>query len=59
SPPSDNRDLPSTKISPRSYSRALPPDPNISKEQKETRGMFKNLGRALHEFVKRLKKGCR
>ncbi|GJW44461.1 hypothetical protein Tco_0073260 [Tanacetum coccineum] len=59
SPPLDNGDLPSTKLSPRSYSRALPPDPNMSKEQKETRGMFKNLGRALHEFAKMLKKGCR
>nr|GEV81142.1 retrovirus-related Pol polyprotein from transposon TNT 1-94 [Tanacetum cinerariifolium] len=58
SPPSDNRDLPSTKLSPRSYIRALPPNPNMSKEQKKTRGMFKNLGRALHEFAKMLKKGC-
>ncbi|GKC64653.1 hypothetical protein Tco_1097251 [Tanacetum coccineum] len=58
SPPSDNRDLPSTKLFPRSYSRALPPDPYMSKEQKETRGMLKNLGRALHEFAKMLKKGC-
>ncbi|GJZ43798.1 hypothetical protein Tco_0591053 [Tanacetum coccineum] len=39
--------------------RALPPDPIISKEQKETRGIFKNLGRALHEFEKMLKKGRR
>nr|GEW57564.1 hypothetical protein [Tanacetum cinerariifolium] len=31
-PPSDNRDLPSTKISPRSYGRALKDDPNMSKE---------------------------
>ncbi|GKF87440.1 hypothetical protein Tco_0258317, partial [Tanacetum coccineum] len=59
SPPLDNGDLPSTKLSPRSYSKALSPDPNMSKEQKETRGMFKNLGRALHEFAKMLKKGCR
>ncbi|GJS68518.1 hypothetical protein Tco_0683083 [Tanacetum coccineum] len=59
SPPSDNRGLPSTKLSPRSYSRALPPDPIISKEQKETKGIFKNLGRALHKFEKMLKKGCR
>ncbi|GJZ77913.1 hypothetical protein Tco_0642585 [Tanacetum coccineum] len=44
SQPSDNRDLPSTKLSPRSYSRALKDDPNMSKEQRETRGMFKNLG---------------
>ncbi|GJU41027.1 hypothetical protein Tco_1193984 [Tanacetum coccineum] len=40
SPPSDNGDFSSTKLSPRSYSRALPPDPNMSKEQKEARGMF-------------------
>ncbi|GJZ97243.1 hypothetical protein Tco_0669696 [Tanacetum coccineum] len=32
SPPSDNRDLPSTKLSSRSYSRALKDDPNMSKE---------------------------
>ncbi|GJU23270.1 hypothetical protein Tco_1156612 [Tanacetum coccineum] len=59
SPPSDNEDLPSTKLSPRSYHRALKDDPNMSKEQRETRGMFKNLGRALHNFAKLLKKGCR
>ncbi|GKA82093.1 hypothetical protein Tco_0788841 [Tanacetum coccineum] len=44
SPPSDNGDLPSTKLSPTSHSRALKDDPNMSKEQKETRWMFKNLG---------------
>ncbi|GJS57440.1 hypothetical protein Tco_0652224 [Tanacetum coccineum] len=59
SPPLDNGDLPSTKLSPRSYSRALKDDPNMSKEQRETRGMFKNLGRALHNFARMLKKGCR
>ncbi|GJX13782.1 hypothetical protein Tco_0205540 [Tanacetum coccineum] len=59
SPPSDNGDLPSTKLSPRSYHRALKDDPNMSKEQRETRGMFKNLGRALHNFARLLKKGCR
>ncbi|GJQ93507.1 hypothetical protein Tco_0004646 [Tanacetum coccineum] len=58
SPPSDNDDLPSTKLSPRSYSRALKDDPNMSKEQRETRGVFKNLGRALHNFARLLKKGC-
>ncbi|GKF13960.1 hypothetical protein Tco_0055422, partial [Tanacetum coccineum] len=58
-PPSDNKDLPSTKLSPRSYHRALKEDPNMSKEQRETRGMFKNLGRALHNFERMLKKGCR
>ncbi|GJZ70685.1 hypothetical protein Tco_0634536 [Tanacetum coccineum] len=57
SPPLDNGDLPSTKISLRSYSRALKDDPNMSKEQRETRGMFKNLGRALHNFARLLKKG--
>ncbi|GJR93165.1 hypothetical protein Tco_0265339 [Tanacetum coccineum] len=31
SPPSDNGDLPSTKLSPRSYSKALLPDTNMSK----------------------------
>ncbi|GJY56094.1 hypothetical protein Tco_0455209 [Tanacetum coccineum] len=59
SPPSDNGDLPSTKLSLRSYSRALKDDPNMSKEQRETRGMFKNLGRALHNFARMLKKGWR
>nr|GEZ23444.1 copia protein [Tanacetum cinerariifolium] len=39
--------------------RALKDDPNMSKEQKETRGMVKNLGRALHDFARMLKKGCR
>ncbi|GJV37366.1 hypothetical protein Tco_1409843 [Tanacetum coccineum] len=50
-PPSDNEEFLSTKISPRSYSRALKEDPNLSKEQRETRGMFKNLGRSLHNFA--------
>ncbi|GJW81860.1 hypothetical protein Tco_0145835 [Tanacetum coccineum] len=59
SPPSDNGDLPSTKLSSRSYSKDLKDDPNMSKEQRETRGMFKNLGRALHNFARLLKKGCR
>ncbi|GJY99371.1 hypothetical protein Tco_0516801, partial [Tanacetum coccineum] len=59
SPPSNNGELPSTKLSPRSYSRALKDDPNMSKEQRETRGMFKNLGQALHNFARMLKKGCR
>ncbi|GKA75274.1 hypothetical protein Tco_0781652 [Tanacetum coccineum] len=58
SPPSDNGDLPGTKLSPRSYSRALPNRTNISQDQRETRGMFKNLARALHKFAKMLKKGC-
>ncbi|GJY19742.1 hypothetical protein Tco_0391233 [Tanacetum coccineum] len=58
SPPSDNGDFPSTKLSPRSYSRALKDDPNMSKEQRETRGMFKNLGQVLHNFARMLKKGC-
>ncbi|GKE61384.1 hypothetical protein Tco_1511751, partial [Tanacetum coccineum] len=31
SPPSDNRDLPSTKLSPRYYHRALKDNPNMSK----------------------------
>nr|GEX70532.1 copia protein [Tanacetum cinerariifolium] len=56
SPPSDNEDLPSTKLSPRSYYRALPICVNMSKEQRETRGMFKNLARVLHKFAKILKK---
>ncbi|GJU50013.1 hypothetical protein Tco_1219568 [Tanacetum coccineum] len=59
SSPSHNRDFPSTKLSPRSYSRALKDDPNMSKEQRETRGMFKNLGRALHNYTRMLKNGCR
>ncbi|GJZ48905.1 hypothetical protein Tco_0603095 [Tanacetum coccineum] len=59
SPPSDNGDLPSTKLSPRSYYRALPVRSNMSEEQRETRGMFKNLARTLHKFAKILKKGCR
>ncbi|GKD66558.1 hypothetical protein Tco_1308666 [Tanacetum coccineum] len=59
SPLSDNGDLPSTKLSPRSYSWALKDDPNMSKEQRETRGMFKKLGRALHNFAMVLNKGCR
>ncbi|GJU65833.1 hypothetical protein Tco_1247668 [Tanacetum coccineum] len=59
SPPFDNGELPSTKLSLRSHSRALKDDPNMSKEQRETRGMFKNLGRALHNFARLLKKGCR
>ncbi|GJS68249.1 hypothetical protein Tco_0682814 [Tanacetum coccineum] len=58
-PPSDNGDLPSTKLSPRSYHKTLKDDPNMSKEQRETSRMFKNLARALHNFARMLKKGCR
>ncbi|GJV83845.1 retrovirus-related pol polyprotein from transposon TNT 1-94 [Tanacetum coccineum] len=58
-PPSDNGELPSTKLSPGSYCRALPNCANMSQDQRETRGMFKNLARALHKFAKMLKKGCR
>nr|GEU76262.1 retrovirus-related Pol polyprotein from transposon TNT 1-94 [Tanacetum cinerariifolium] len=39
--PSDNEDFPSTKLLRRSYHRALKDDPNMSKEQRETKGMFK------------------
>ncbi|GKC48934.1 hypothetical protein Tco_1071679 [Tanacetum coccineum] len=49
SPPSDNGELPSTKLSPRSYSRALKDDPNMSKEQRETR--------VLGIIINRLKSG--
>nr|GEV46007.1 hypothetical protein [Tanacetum cinerariifolium] len=59
SPPSGNEYLHNTKLSPRSYHRALKDDPNMSKEQRETKRMFKNLGQALHNFAKMLKKGCR
>nr|GEZ93176.1 hypothetical protein [Tanacetum cinerariifolium] len=59
SPPSDNEDFLSTKILPRSYHRALKDDPNMSKEQRETSGMFTNLARALYNFARMLKKGCR
>ncbi|GKA88680.1 hypothetical protein Tco_0810444 [Tanacetum coccineum] len=59
SPPSDNGDFPSTILSLRSYRRDLKDDLNMSKEQRKTRGMFQNLGRALHNFAKMLKKGCR
>ncbi|GJU39408.1 hypothetical protein Tco_1192365 [Tanacetum coccineum] len=37
SPPSDNEDFPSTKLSPRFYHKALKDDPNKYKEQRETR----------------------
>ncbi|GJU50384.1 hypothetical protein Tco_1219939 [Tanacetum coccineum] len=59
SPPYDIRDFPSAKLSHRSYSRALKYDPSMSKEQRETRGMLKNLGRALYNFSRMLKKACR
>ncbi|GKA94322.1 hypothetical protein Tco_0816360 [Tanacetum coccineum] len=58
SAPSDNGDLPSTKLSPRSYHRALPARENMSDEQRETRGMFKNMARALHTMGRMLKRGC-
>ncbi|GKA69660.1 hypothetical protein Tco_0775724 [Tanacetum coccineum] len=57
SPPSDNGDLPSIKLFPRSYSRALLIRKDMSDDQREIRGMFKNLARALHKFAKMLKKG--
>ncbi|GJU41259.1 hypothetical protein Tco_1194216 [Tanacetum coccineum] len=55
SPPSDNGDLPSTKLSPRSYCRALKEDLNMSKEQRGIRGMFKYLGRASGSFYKNMR----
>nr|GEV32943.1 DUF4219 domain-containing protein/UBN2 domain-containing protein [Tanacetum cinerariifolium] len=58
SPPLDNGDLPSTKLSPRSYHRALKDVQNMSKKQREIRRMFKILARALHKFASMLKKGC-
>ncbi|GJT16650.1 hypothetical protein Tco_0875356 [Tanacetum coccineum] len=58
SPLSDNGYLPSIKLSSRSYSRALPFRENMFVDQRETRGMFKNLARALHKFAEMLKKGC-
>nr|GEY00602.1 hypothetical protein [Tanacetum cinerariifolium] len=59
SPPLNNGDLPSTKLSPISYHKAIKDDPKMSKEQRKKSGMFKNLGRALHNFARILKKGCR
>ncbi|GJZ28515.1 hypothetical protein Tco_0573162 [Tanacetum coccineum] len=35
--------------------KALKDDPNMSKKQRETRGMFKNLGWALHNIARMLK----
>ncbi|GJW60814.1 hypothetical protein Tco_0110149 [Tanacetum coccineum] len=58
SPLSDNKDLPSTKLSPRSYSKALPFHENMYVNQREIGGMFKNLAWALHKFANMLKKGC-
>ncbi|GJZ01827.1 hypothetical protein Tco_0519788 [Tanacetum coccineum] len=43
----------------RNVGKALKDDPNMSKEQKEIRGMFKILDRALYNFARMLKKGCR
>nr|GEV01674.1 retrovirus-related Pol polyprotein from transposon TNT 1-94 [Tanacetum cinerariifolium] len=51
STPSDNGDLPSTKLSPRSYNRALKDDPNMSKEKMKIRGMFKNLVASNDPYV--------
>ncbi|GKB98202.1 hypothetical protein Tco_0984339 [Tanacetum coccineum] len=59
SAPSDNGELPSTKLSPRSYHRALLISENMSDEQRETRGMFKNMAWALHRMGRMLTKGCR
>ncbi|GJS43667.1 hypothetical protein Tco_0568710 [Tanacetum coccineum] len=59
SAPSDNGDLPSIKLSLRSYNRALPTRENMSNEQSNTRGVFNNMARALHNFAKQLKNGGR
>ncbi|GJR15604.1 hypothetical protein Tco_0798256 [Tanacetum coccineum] len=56
---SDNRDFPSTKLSPRSYCRALLTHENMSQDQRGTRSMFMNLVQALHKMGKALKKECR
>ncbi|GJV61834.1 hypothetical protein Tco_1467934 [Tanacetum coccineum] len=57
SPPSDDEVLPSTKLYPLSFSRAFPPRENMSESQRETRGMFKSMARAMHKMAKMLKKG--
>nr|GEW49772.1 hypothetical protein [Tanacetum cinerariifolium] len=44
---------------PKELGMDLKDDPNMSKEQREIRGMFKKLGRALHNFARMLKKGRR
>ncbi|GJT09925.1 hypothetical protein Tco_0856967 [Tanacetum coccineum] len=59
SAPSENEDLPSIKLSPRSYNRAFLTRKNMSIEQRETRGMFKNMAQALHSMGRMLKKECR
>ncbi|GJZ18617.1 hypothetical protein Tco_0554740 [Tanacetum coccineum] len=59
SSPSDKGDLPSTKVSPRSYCRELLVHENMSQDQRKTKGMFKNLARELHKMGKVLNKGCR
>ncbi|GJU88783.1 hypothetical protein Tco_1301206 [Tanacetum coccineum] len=56
--PSDNGELPSIKLSPRSYHKALLISENMLDEQRETRGMFKNMARALHRMGRMLTKGC-
>ncbi|GJR41881.1 hypothetical protein Tco_1309984 [Tanacetum coccineum] len=55
---SNDEDLPSTKFSPRTYNRAFPARENMSNEQRETKGMFKNMARALHSMGRMLKKEC-
>ncbi|GKA77160.1 hypothetical protein Tco_0783621 [Tanacetum coccineum] len=42
----------------KSYHKALPAHENMSNEQRETRGMFKNMARALHNMGRMLKEGC-
>ncbi|GJV41197.1 hypothetical protein Tco_1419637 [Tanacetum coccineum] len=54
----NNGDFPSTKLSPRSYNRALLDRENMSNEQRNTKGIFKNMARALHRMRRMLKKGC-
>ncbi|GJZ31470.1 hypothetical protein Tco_0576517 [Tanacetum coccineum] len=56
---SNDGDLPSTQFSPRTYNRAFPARENMSNEQRETKGMFKNMARALHSMGRMLKKECR
>ncbi|GJR83491.1 hypothetical protein Tco_0154276 [Tanacetum coccineum] len=47
-----------TKCDDTVYHRALPARENMSDEQRETRGMFKNMARAFHTMGWMLKRGC-
>ena len=53
---SEDEHLPNSRLPPLEYISQLPEIPNESAEFKQTKGMFKNMGRFLNKLKKKLDK---